>query len=280
MTRLTSSLGRRRLAALALLAIVGASLVGPALVAAAGPPVDPDTITAEESRMVSLLNADRTALGLVPVRVDDRLMAIARARSADMVAKDYFSHTQPDGRNVFDNLTSGGINWYSAGEIIAWNTYPMETTTTTANGQWMNSPGHKAVVISTNFNYVGVGLAVDPSTFKKVWTAVYLRGPDRTGARASLGRPKVGSGPTSTIRHVALSWSGSDVRLQVLTAGLRSFVVQRKIEGGAWRTVVSSTTDRSLTLGVHKGYLNQFRVAARDRAGNLGAWSTATVDLR
>ena len=56
--------------------------------------------------MVDLLNADRTAAGLVPVRVDARLMAIARARSVDMATKHYFSHTQPDGRNVFDILTA------------------------------------------------------------------------------------------------------------------------------------------------------------------------------
>ena len=56
-------------------------------------------------------------------------MAIARARSADMVAKHYFSHTQPDGRNVFDILTAQHITWYGAGEIIAWNNYPTRAST-------------------------------------------------------------------------------------------------------------------------------------------------------
>ena len=50
-------------------------------------------------------------------------MAIARARSADMAAKDYFSHTQPDGRNIFDILGAQRIAWYAAGENIAWNKY-------------------------------------------------------------------------------------------------------------------------------------------------------------
>jgi hypothetical protein len=79
---------------------------------------------------------------------------------------------------------------------------------------------------------------------------------------------------------VTLSWTGSDVRLQVLTAGLRSFVLQRKVDNGAWTTISSSTTYRSFALAVAKGHLTQFRVAARDRAGNRGSWSTATVDLR
>jgi uncharacterized protein YkwD len=77
-----------------------------------------------ELAMVDALNADRTAVGLVPLRIDSRLMSIARARSVDMATKDYFSHTQPDGRNAFDLLTAAKVTWYYAGEIIAWNNYP------------------------------------------------------------------------------------------------------------------------------------------------------------
>jgi uncharacterized protein YkwD len=277
---MTLTPARRRLASLFLLAILGAALLGPGAIATAAITVSPATITAEEAQMVRLLNADRTAVGLITVKVDTRLMAIARARSADMVAKHYFSHLQPDGRNLFDILTASHITWYSGGEIIASNNYPMDVTASTANRQWMNSASHKAIILSTNFNYVGVGLAVDPMTGKKIWTAVYLKGPDRTGARSSLAQPTVTSGSTATSRRVTLSWTGSDVRLQVLTSGLRSFVVQRKIDAASWTTLASATTYRTMALSISTGHLDQFRVAARDRAGNLGAWSTVTLDLR
>jgi uncharacterized protein YkwD len=278
MTQISFALGRRRLASLSLLVILGASLIGPAAVGAADLSVDPATVNAEEAHLVSLLNADRAALGLVAVRVDPRLMAMARARSSDMIVNNYFSHTQPDGRNVFDILAASGIGWYGAGEVLAWNNYPMDVSASTANHQWLNSPDHLAIVISADFNYVGVGLAVDPTTGKKMWTAIYMKGPDRTGAQARLATPSLGIG-TRTTRRVTLRWSGSDVRLQVLTAGLRSFVLQRKVDSGAWKTI-SSTTNRSLALAVARGHRTQFRVAARDRAGNRGSWSTVTVDLR
>jgi uncharacterized protein YkwD len=278
MTPFSFALGRRRLASLSLLVILGASLVGPATVGAADLPVDAATVNAEEAHLISFLNADRSALGLVPVRVDARLMAMARARSTDMIVNDYFSHTQPDGRNVFDILNASGITWYGAGEIIAWNNYPMDVSASTANHQWLDSPDHLAIVISNNYNYVGVGLAVDPVTGKKMWTAIYMKGPDRTGAQARLGTPSLGTG-TRTTRRVTLRWTGSDVPLQVLTAGLRSFVLQRKVDSGVWRTILG-TTNRSLILSVAKGHRTQFRVAARDRAGNRGAWSTVTVNLR
>src|SRR4051794_19698644 len=185
MVLIRPALHPRRLSALALAFVATLAVAAPAQVAATAVAPDAATINAAESAMVTALNADRTAAGLVAVRVDPRLMSIARARSADMVAKSYFSHTQPDGRNVFDILSDAGITWYGAGEIIAWNTYPMTSTTAAANSQWMNSPGHHAIVVSTSYNYVGVGLAVD-STGKKLWTAVFMKGPDRTGALAAI----------------------------------------------------------------------------------------------
>jgi uncharacterized protein YkwD len=279
MTRITSPLARRALVSLSTLAILGASLFGPAMASAAVTSVAPAVLSAQEAKLVGYLNADRAALGLVAVRTDSRLMAIARARSADMIAKGYFSHMQPDGRNVFDIIKSQNITWYGAGEIIAWNNYSMDVTASTANRQWMNSPGHKAIVISPNYNYVGVGLAIDEATGKKMWTAVYIKGPDRTGARAKLASPTISSGSTPTTPKVNLAWWGGDVRLQVLTAGLHHYVIQRSIDGGAW-TLVTPTRGRELAIPSARGHLHQFRIVAIDRVGNRGAWSTTTVDLR
>jgi hypothetical protein len=207
-------------------------------------------------------------------------MAIARARSVDMVTKHYFSHTQPDGRNVFDILSGQKITWYNAGEIIAWNNYPtLETSVAAANNQWLNSPGHKAIVVSTSYNYVGVGLALDSATGKKMWTAVYMKGPDRTGARATADAPTIAAGSTAATKKVTVTWTGADVKLQVLTSGLHSFQVQRRTDGGAWTTVLASTTGKSLSQNLAANHTYEFRVAARDKAGNWGAWSSVQAAL-
>lgn len=270
----------RRLAAIGVPLLIGAALLAPAPASATTTLPTAAEISAAENAMVNAINADRTAVGLVPVRADARLMAIARARSADMVAKNYFSHTQPDGRNLFDILTADHITWYNAGEIIAWNNYPMDSTVSAANRQWMGSAPHKAIIVSTDLNYVGVGLAVDPATGKKVWTADFIKGPDRSGARASLATPSIGAGTTSSTRRAYVSWSGSDLRLQVLTAGLRSFRVERRIDGGTWIVIWSSTTLRAATFTVGVGHKTDFRVYAIDNRGNIGAGVVRTVDLR
>jgi uncharacterized protein YkwD len=264
-----------RLAAAIMLGLLAASFVIPATAAAAD-----YTIDQAEQAMVDLLNADRAAAGLVPVRVDSRLMAIARARSVDMATKHYFSHTQPNGKNVFDILTAQHITWYGAGEIIAWNNYPtLELSTANANSQWMNSPGHKAIVVSTTLNYIGVGLAIDASTGKKLWTAVYIKGPDRTGARSTTNTPTVTAGPDGATKRVSVSWSGADVKLQVLTSGFYSWQVQRRTDGGPWTTVWASTTRSSMALDLAAGHKYEFRTAARDKAGNWGSWSTASTTI-
>jgi uncharacterized protein YkwD len=267
---------RTRLAPLLSLTLLAAVLASPAPIAAA----DTMTVSAAESAMLAALNADRTAVGLVPVRADARLMAIARARSADMVANHYFSHLQLDGRSVFDIINANGIKWFGAGEIIAMNQSPtLDASAARANVQWLNSPGHYAIVISASYNYVGVGLAVDAATGSKFWTAVYLRGPDRTGARAKARTPSISAGSTSSRRRVRVTWSGADVRLQVLTSGLHSYRVQRRRDAGSWVTVRSSTTRTSLTFDLARHHTYRFRIRARDNAGNWGAWSTARAVL-
>ena len=275
-TRLASRLSARLAAAAGVALLVGAFLV-PATASAA---TDPWTVSQAEQQMVKLLNADRTSAGLVPVQVDSRLMAIARARSTDMATKHYFSHTQPDGRNVFDILTAQKITWYGAGEIIAWNNYPtLDLSTSNANSQWMNSPGHKAIILSTTLNYVGVGLAVDAASGKKYWTGVFIKGPDRTGATSTTKAPTVTAGTTTTTKRVTVGWTGADVKLQVLTSGFNYWQVQRRTDGGAWTTVWTSTTQASMTLELAGGHTYQFRTAARDKAGNWGAWSTVSTTL-
>ena len=144
----------------------------------------------------------------------------------------------------------------------------------------MNSAGHKAIILSTDLNYVGVGLAVDPVTGKKMWTAVFIKGPDRTPGWSALAQPTIATGATSTVRKVSLKWSGSDVRLQVLTAGLKSFTVQRRADGGSWTTVWSGSTTTAGSMSLATGHRWELRVSAVDKRGNVSTWSTKVVDLR
>ncbi len=265
-----------RHAVLAVAALVAVAALGgrPASVAAADL-----TVPEAEQEVVRLLNVERANAGLVALRVDTRLRSIARARSADMVAKGYFSHTQPDGRNVFKLLTARSIKWYAAGEIIAWNNWPsMADSASQARDGWMGSSGHRSIVLSGSYNYFGIGLAVDVATGKRLWTGVFMKGPDRTGgwvAFEPVAEPIAAAVTGAAARHrtVTVSWRGGDIPLSVLTAGLRHYQVQVRTDGvGPWRWFSRATTTPSRAVRLWRGHTYVFRARACDRAGNCGRW--------
>jgi uncharacterized protein YkwD len=238
------------------------------------------TVEQAEAKVAALLNQQRTAVGRIVLRVDSRLSAIARARSEDMAAKGYFSHQQPDGDWAWDLMTAAGIKWYAAGEIIAWNTWgTLSESATAASKQWHDSSAHYALLTSSNYNYFGVGLAVDESG-KKLWTVVFIKGPDRTGARAKFrtdsnaSADTLSTASTSTRKAVTIKWKGSDVKLQVLTSGLKYFQVQVRRAGVYdWRDAKSATTSTYMVRRLLKGRVYQYRIRAKDKAGNYGRWS-------
>ena len=233
-------------------------------------------LRAAETTVLHLINVERHKIGLRAIRDDTRLRAVAEARSQDMVARGYFDHQDPDGKWPWDHLNDAHIGWYVAGEIIAWNmSSPVSASAETVIGQWMNSAGHKAQILSTQHNYAGVGVAVDGG--RTYWTVDFIQGPDRTDPNATLN---TASSPTGS-RSIHLAWSGSDPVLATLTSGLGSYDVARRKPSGAWSTIRSGKTGTSLTMAASKGTRYQFRVRARDAAGNVGRWSdTRSVTVR
>jgi uncharacterized protein YkwD len=244
--------------------------------ASAASPYDDAWLTQAGLDLVKLSNLKRAGLGLVALRADATLMSIARDRANVMAQTDVMSHSEPNGSNVFDRLNASGLAWSGAGEIIAWNNYPAIYTTAEAIRAWMASPGHHAIMVSTGYNYVGFGAAVSASG-KKYYAGVYARLPDHTGAWTKLGTV------TKTIvdaRHkrVTVRWTGGDVRLQVGTAGLRYFQVQRRQAGGTW-AAWTTTARTSLSVTWTRGKTYEVRVRARDKAGNWGSWRTIKIAL-
>ena len=254
-------------------------LAGPALADDVVPgtfePVADAVLRQAELDLVTLTNSKRAARDLVALRIDPDLMSIARDRAEVMAANDVMSHTEPNGQKVFDRINAAGLTWYAAGEIIAWNNYPMEYSPAEAISAWMASPSHMEIMISTGYNYVGYG-AAESATGKMYYAGVFIKERDETGASARFRT----TSKTSLSRHrvrVTIRWGGSDVRLQVLTSGLRYFEVQRRIVGGTWVTW-GTTTATSKTVTWRRPYDRQVRVRARDRAGNWGSWKVIRIN--
>jgi uncharacterized protein YkwD len=270
----------RRLIPILLAGMLLVPLAGPAMadtiVRGTSEPVTDAVLRQAELDLVSLTNRKRAARDLVALRIDPDLMSIARDRAEVMAANDVMSHTEPNGQKVFDRIRAAGLTWYAAGEIIAWNNYPMEYSPAEAIRAWMASPGHKAIMISTGYNYVGFG-AAESANGKMYYAGVFLKERDETGAWAKFRTPAKTVLDANRTR-VTIRWSGGDTRLQVLTSGLRYYQVERRRDGVEyWTGRITTATRQSMTWT--RGASYEVRIRALDRAGNWGGWRTIRINL-
>ena len=244
-------------------------------VAAALPVFDRTTVLQAEAHLGSLVNAERIAQGLVALQLDPAVMAIARERAETMATTDLMSHQNPDGSDVF---AASGIPWFAAGEVLVWNSHAEEAeSTTNAVAAWFGSPEHRSLLLSTDFNYAGFGAAVSPTSGNRYYAGVLVRRTDRSAAWATAGVTSMRIIDPSRVR-VTVRWTGGDIRLQVLTAGLRNYEVQRRVAGGVWRPL-GFRTRTSVTETLPRSRTYQYRIRARDRVGNSGPWTVVTVKV-
>jgi uncharacterized protein YkwD len=155
-------------AAVAVIAALAVSLAAAPSASAAGAcdSANASTETAGKRALVRatlcVLNAERARHNLRPLRLNRRLSVAARRHSRAMARKRFFSHTSPGGASFVDRIRgtgylSGASSW-SVGENIAYGSGGRSTPRAVGTA-WMNSPGHRANILSGSFRAIGIGIA-------------------------------------------------------------------------------------------------------------------------
>lgn len=110
----------------------------------------------------SLVNQDRARNGVASLAWSSALARVAQYRAQDMLNRNYFSHYDPStGQLAFVQLMHlWGIPYTTAGENIAWSTDPSMAN---INVMFMNSPEHRANILSGAYHRVGIGVASNGS---------------------------------------------------------------------------------------------------------------------
>jgi uncharacterized protein YkwD len=151
----------RRMRRLAVPIVAACSLTGAAAAtpAHAASPCSARVSTATTT--LCLINAQRGAHGVRPLRVDARLYRAAIRHSRDMVAKRYFAHESRSGARFSSRIArtgwmSGRGRW-SVGENLAWGS-GAQADPRSIVASWMRSAGHRHNLLNPRFRVIGIGV--------------------------------------------------------------------------------------------------------------------------
>ena len=131
--------------------------------------------------ILQLVNQEREAQSLSWLTLSDALTEGAGIRSTEII--DTYSHTRPDGTSCFTVVTK---SYWSLGE----NIYSSPSSPEAAMVGWMNSSGHRANILNTNYNKLGIGYTyATDSQWKYHWVQLFgggLTNPDTLSTAAIL----------------------------------------------------------------------------------------------
>ncbi len=125
--------------------------------------------TAQEQKLLNLLNQDRTRNGLPALTVDSGLSALARTKSQDMLENGYFAHESPTLGSASAMLDDSGYAYNGVGENIAHH-----ASVEKADAAFLSSPAHRSIMMGRQWEKVGIGVAEDENGFVYV-TELFVR---------------------------------------------------------------------------------------------------------
>ncbi len=118
--------------------------------------------------VLDLINKARKENNLNPLTLDNALTKVAQTKANDMVKNDYFAHNSPTYGSPFEMMQSMSISYKSAGENIAGN-----PSIEDAVNSWLNSQTHNKNILSTKYNYIGIGIEKS-NTYGYIIVAMFI----------------------------------------------------------------------------------------------------------
>jgi uncharacterized protein YkwD len=138
------------------------------------------TTAVTRKAVACLVNAERAARGLRPLRLSSELTQAATTHAQDMVKETYFSHVSPTGQTLVDRLKQVGfltgavVNQamkqaqgatqgaqstalFVAGETLAYGTGPAVSARSLVR-KWMANVSNRATLLNSRVRQIGVGI--------------------------------------------------------------------------------------------------------------------------
>ena len=126
------------------------------------PPVQENaSFNAEIEQLIfNKVNEERAKAGVPALSYNSTMETYARVKSKDMGVRNYFDHVDPDGDMITAQMARDGVSYNAWGENIAYIGGVSDAAALAEQfmTNWMNSDGHRANILSTNFTSIGVGV--------------------------------------------------------------------------------------------------------------------------
>jgi len=133
---------------------LGLALIAVCAASEAHASVDTDALV---NRALDLINAERAQHGCGPLTINPQLNQAALRQSQAMAQQHFFDHKDPDGTTPGQRVRDTGYVFQMMGENIEAGTDTAEE----AVKVWMNSPGHRANILTCAYKETGLALVDD-----------------------------------------------------------------------------------------------------------------------
>ncbi|MCA1062245.1 CAP domain-containing protein [Rossellomorea sp. AcN35-11] len=120
--------------------------------------------SASEQQIFDITNVIRVQFEEDTLKWDEDTAQVARGHSQEMFEEEYFSHESPTLGNLSERLESENVMFKTAGENIA----SQYTDAPEAVHGWLNSEGHRKILLEKQFTHLGVGV------YKRYYTQNFI----------------------------------------------------------------------------------------------------------
>jgi uncharacterized protein YkwD len=206
----------------------------------AAPLMAQETVDAEKLRALALelVNKARADNKLPPLQIGKEINEAAKFHAADMLRRNFYDHTSPEGKNVADRYQkAGGNRWRITAENIARCTGCDVSVKTVEDLQrgWMNSKGHRENILRNGITQFG--FSVVTAAGQPLYAVQTFTGPGVPNGLRANEQPKRLSESEVVARALELlnkerKQAGRPALMEspALTKAVRSLLPQKKLE--------------------------------------------------
>ena len=96
-------------------------------------------------KVINLMNEERTAIGRVRLKQDEKLMKAAQTRAKELAEKPELDHERPNGKKYLSVLSEYSIKYYAVSE----NLVKEQKTPSSVMATCMDDPGKRANILTS-----------------------------------------------------------------------------------------------------------------------------------